>query len=378
MKKAVAASFSALASLADGAVRLRLRGGAIDPILCCATLAVMGYGLVALHSIIEGDQSLFRAQLMRLGLGALAMLIASQVQPGFYRRWTPLGYLLGLALLVAVPLIGVQVKGAQRWLEVPGLLRFQPSELMKLAVPMMAAWYLHNRRQPPSIKDLVAVLAIIGLPVGLIVMQPDLGTGILVAVAGLAVLLLAGLQWRWMAGALLAALVLAPLMWSGMRDYQRRRIVTLFDPESDPLGAGWNIIQSTTAIGSGGLFGKGLGQGTQGYLQFLPESHTDFIVAVVGEELGFVGMLTLLALYMLIVGRGLHIATQAGTRFGSLLAGSLSLMFFVSLFVNVAMVAGMLPVVGIPLPLVSYGGTSAITFLAGFGIIMAIRGQRAW
>lgn len=378
MKRAVAASVSALASLADDAVRLRLRAGAIDPILCCATLAVMGYGLVALYSIIGGDQGLFRAQLMRLGLGALAMLILSQVQPGFYLRWAPFGYLLGLALLVAVPLVGVQVKGAQRWLEVPGLLRFQPSELMKLAVPMMAAWHLHNRRQPPSIMDLAVVLAIIGLPAGLIVMQPDLGTGILVAVAGLAVLLLAGLQWRWMAGALLAALILAPFMWSVLHDYQRRRIVTLFDPESDPLGAGWNIIQSTTAIGSGGLFGKGLGQGTQGYLQFLPESHTDFIVAVVGEELGFVGMLTLLALYMLIVGRGLYIATRASTRFGSLLAGSLSLMFFVSLFVNVAMVAGMLPVVGIPLPLVSYGGTSAITFLAGFGIIMAIRGQKSW
>ena len=378
MKRAVAASVSALASLADDAVRLRLRAGAIDPLLCCATLAIMGYGLVALYSIIGGDQGLFRAQLMRLGLGALAMLILSQVQPGFYLRWAPFGYLLGLALLVAVPLIGVQVKGAQRWLEVPGLLRFQPSELMKLAVPMMAAWHLHNRRQPPSIWDLAVVLAIIGLPAGLIVMQPDLGTGILVAVAGLAVLLLAGLQWRWMAGALLAALILAPFMWSGLHDYQRRRIVTLFDPESDPLGAGWNIIQSTTAIGSGGLFGKGLGQGTQGYLQFLPESHTDFIVAVVGEELGFVGMLTLLVLYMLIVGRGLYIATRASTRFGSLLAGSLSLMFFVSLFVNVAMVAGMLPVVGIPLPLVSYGGTSAITFLAGFGIIMAIRGQKSW
>lgn len=378
MKRAVAASVSALASLADDAVRLRLRAGAIDPILCCATLAVMGYGLVALYSIIGGDQGLFRAQLMRLGLGALAMLILSQVQPGFYLRWAPFGYLLGLALLVAVPLVGVQVKGAQRWLEVPGLLRFQPSELMKLAVPMMAAWHLHNRRQPPSIMDLAVVLAIIGLPAGLIVMQPDLGTGILVAVAGLAVLLLAGLQWRWMAGALLAALILAPFMWSVLHDYQRRRIVTLFDPESDPLGAGWNIIQSTTAIGSGGLFGKGLGQGTQGYLQFLPESHTDFIVAVVGEELGFVGMLTLLVLYMLIVGRGLYIATRASTRFGSLLAGSLSLMFFVSLFVNVAMVAGMLPVVGIPLPLVSYGGTSAITFLAGFGIIMAIRGQKSW
>ena len=378
MKRAVAASVSALASLADDAVRLRLRAGAIDPILCCATLAVMGYGLVALYSIIGGDQGLFRAQLVRLGLGALAMLILSQVQPGFYLRWAPFGYLLGLALLVAVSLVGVQVKGAQRWLEVPGLLRFQPSELMKLAVPMMAAWHLHNRRQPPSIMDLAVVLAIIGLPAGLIVMQPDLGTGILVAVAGLAVLLLAGLQWRWMAGALLAALILAPFMWSGLHDYQRRRIVTLFDPESDPLGAGWNIIQSTTAIGSGGLFGKGLGQGTQGYLQFLPESHTDFIVAVVGEELGFVGMLTLLALYMLIVGRGLYIATRASTRFGSLLAGSLSLMFFVSLFVNVAMVAGMLPVVGIPLPLVSYGGTSAITFLAGFGIIMAIRGQKSW
>ena len=377
MKRALSAGFSILAP-AEIFARLRPREGTIDPFLCYALAAVASFGLIVLHSAINGDRGLFWLQLGRLGLGFLIMLVASQIRPAVYLRWTPLGYLLGLALLAAVPLAGVQVKGAQRWLEVPNLVRFQPSELMKLAVPMMVAWYLHDRRRPPSFKDLVVALALIAPPAGLIIMQPDLGTGILVGLAGLAIILLAGLQWRWMLAAFLPAAVLAPAVWHSLQDYQRQRILTLFDPESDPLGAGWNIIQSTTAIGSGGLFGKGLGQGTQSYLQFLPESHTDFIVAVVAEELGFVGVLTLLALYMTIVGRGLYIAARASSRFGSLLAGALTLVFFVSLFVNVAMVAGLLPVVGIPLPLVSYGGTSAITILAGFGIIMAIRGQKLW
>jgi rod shape determining protein RodA len=249
---------------------------------------------------------------------------------------------------------------------------------MKIAVPMMVAWYLHERSLPPKLTDLGVALLIIAIPAGCIVLQPDLGTGILVACAGLAVVVLAGVYWRWVAYAALAVTAAAPGLWFALQDYQRQRIITLFDPESDPLGAGWNIIQSTTAIGSGGMYGKGLYQGTQSHLEFLPESQTDFIIAVIGEELGFVGVVTLLALYMIVIGRGLYIATQAPNTFQRLFVGALTLTFFVYVFVNIAMVSGLLPVVGVPLPLVSYGGTSAITLLASFGIIMAVRTQRAW
>jgi rod shape determining protein RodA len=249
---------------------------------------------------------------------------------------------------------------------------------MKLAVPMMVAWYFHDRPLPPRFMDLVVALLIIALPAGCIVLQPDLGTGILVACAGLAVMLLAGVYWNWVAMALAALAMAAPGLWYLLQDYQRQRILTLFDPDSDPLGAGWNIIQSTTAIGSGGVYGKGLFEGTQSHLDFLPESHTDFIIAVIGEELGLLGILTVLALYLLIVARGLYIATHAAHTFERLVAGSLTLTFFVYVFVNIAMVSGLLPVVGVPLPLVSYGGTSAITLLVSFGIIMAVRTHRGW
>tara|TARA_Y100000294_G_scaffold162331_1_gene167362 strand:- start:1472 stop:2203 length:732 start_codon:yes stop_codon:yes gene_type:complete len=243
---------------------------------------------------------------------------------------------------------------------------------------MMVAWYLHERVLPPSFRDLLVSLAIIALPVALIVIQPDLGTGILILAAGLAVILLGGIRWRLIAYAGIAIAVAAPGLWYTLQDYQRQRIVTSFDPESDPLGAGWNIIQSTTAIGSGGLFGKGLFQGTQSHLDFLPEAQTDFVFAVIGEELGFVGVVALLVLYLVILMRGLWVASKAPNTFGRLLAGALTLVFFVYVFVNIAMVAGLLPVVGVPLPLVSYGGTSAITLLAGFGIIMSIRTHRTW
>ena len=281
-------------------------------------------------------------------------------------------------MLVAVLFFGVTVKGAQRWLEIPGIPRFQPSELMKLAVPLMVAWFLHDRPLPPRALHLMIALALALVPAALIVRQPDLGTGLLIAGAGLAVIVLAGLPWRLVLYAALAFAVAAPGLWYLLEDYQRGRILTLFDPESDPLGAGWNIIQSKTAIGSGGVFGKGLFQGTQSQLDFLPESQTDFIIAVIGEELGLVGVLLLLLLYLVVIARGLFMSTQAGNTFGMLVAGALTLTFFVYVFVNIAMVCGLLPVVGVPLPLVSYGGTSAITLMAGFGIVMSVHAHQTW
>jgi len=274
--------------------------------------------------------------------------------------------------------VGVKVKGSQRWLDLPGLPRFQPAELMKIAVPMMVAWYLNERTLPPSFKHLLYALVIIAAPAALIGIQPDLGTALLVGAAGLSVVLFAGIYWRWIGFSVLAAALAAPGLWLVMKDYQRQRVLTLFDPESDPLGTGWNIIQSKTAIGSGGVFGKGLFQGTQSHLEFLPESQTDFIIAVVGEEVGLVGVSVLLLLYVVIIARGLYIATQAQNTYSRLLAGALTLTFFVYVFVNIAMVSGLLPVVGVPLPLVSYGGTSAITLLASFGIVMSIHTHRGW
>jgi rod shape determining protein RodA len=340
---------------------------------------VIVYGLVILRSAVDGNEALYTAQLQRFAMAYVVLIVAAQIPPHFYLRIAPLAYVVGLFLLILVLFFGVFVKGSQRWLEVPGLFRFQPSELMKLAVPMMVAWYLQRRSLPPSFKYTSACLVIMTLPALLIGRQPDLGTSILVFGAGFSVLLLAGLSWRWVLWAGLAIGAAAPLVWQFVLEgYQRQRILTLFDPQSDPLGAGWNIIQSTTAIGSGGLFGKGLFQGSQSYLDFLPEARTDFIVAVMGEELGFVGVAFLLLMYLLIIARGLWLASEAGSTFGRLLAGAFVLTFFVYIFVNVAMVSGILPVVGVPLPLVSYGGTSAITLMAGFGVIMSVRTHKAW
>jgi rod shape determining protein RodA len=367
-----------LPSSAGFASRGQLLGVNIDPWLLVTLICLVVYGLIVLFSALEQNRELFTNQVLRMGMGFIALLVAAQLKPRLYLRWTPVIYLLGVALLVLVLLAGVKVKGSQRWLEIPGVMRFQPSELMKIAVPMMVAWYFHERTIPPSFKDVCVALAIIALPAGLTVVQSDLGTGILLASAGLAVVVLAGVYWRWILYAVLAAAVAAPGVWFVLQPYQRDRITTLFDPQSDPLGAGWNIIQALTAIGSGGIFGKGLFQGTQSHLEFLPESQTDFIIAVIGEELGFVGVLGLLALYLMVIGRSLYIASQAQQTFGRLLAGALTLTFFVYVFVNIAMVCGLLPVVGVPLPLVSYGGTSAITLMASFGMIMAMRTHSAW
>ncbi len=345
-----------------------------DPSLVVPLLGVIVFGLVILYR----DQDVLIAHGVRVGAGVLAMVLAAQVDPRVYLRWTPFVYFGGVILLVATLFVGVTVNGSRRWLEVPGGLRLQPSELMKVAIPMMLGWYFQKHRLPPRFRHVVVGLLIIALPALLIVRQPDLGTSVLLTTGGLAVIVLAGVRWRWILTSLGLAAAAAPGLWMVMREYQRDRVRTLFDPEHDPMGAGWNIIQSKTAVGSGGVFGKGLDQGTQSRLDFLPESHTDFIVAVIGEEMGLVGVALLLVLYVAILARGLYIATQASTTFARLVVGGLTLTFFVYVFVNIAMVCGLFPVVGVPLPLVSYGGTSAISLLVGFGVVMSVHTHRNW
>ncbi len=344
----------------------------VDLPLLVLVLLVCGLGLVVLYSAVDGDFDRLQTQAARLGLAFAVMLAVAQVPPRSLQRWSLPLYLVGLGLLVAVLFFGVSAKGAQRWIDLPGLPRFQPSEIMKIVVPMVLAAFLSERRLPPRFSVLCVALLLLAVPAVLIGLQPDLGTAILVTGSGVAIVLLAGIQWRFVVGAGLAGLAALPAFWFVMKDYQRQRVLTLFDPESDPLGAGWNIIQSKTAIGSGGLYGKGLMQGTQSHLDFLPESDTDFIIAVMAEEMGFLGVLVLLVLYFLVITRGLYIAIQAQDVYSRLLAGSLSFTFFIYAFVNIAMVSGLLPVVGVPLPLVSYGGTSALTLMAAFGILMAI------
>lgn len=348
----------------------------VDLPLLVLVLMICSYGLVVLYSAVDQDLDRLLAQVYRLGAAFLVLLIAAQVPPWRLRRLAGLAYVVGLVLLGLVLLMGTSAKGAQRWIDLPGLPRFQPSEMMKLAVPMMAAAFFAERSMPPRLLPLLGGLLLIAVPSVMIAMQPDLGTAVLVAGSGLAVVLLSGVRWSWVLSALLAMVAALPALWYLMQDYQRQRVLTLFDPESDPLGAGWNIIQSKTAIGSGGLMGKGLFEGTQSHLDFLPESHTDFIIAVLAEELGFLGVLLLLVLYFLLLTRGLFIAIGAQDSFSRMLAGGLTITFFTYLFVNIAMVSGLLPVVGVPLPLVSYGGTSALTLMAGFGILMSIQTHR--
>jgi rod shape determining protein RodA len=302
----------------------------------------------------------------------MAMFFVAQISVDFMRRWSPLVYLLGVLLLVGVLVAGTGAKGAQRWLEIGGF-RFQPSEIMKLIMPLATAWYLADRVLPPRIKVVGLSMLIALIPAVLIFRQPDLGTAILVAASGLFCLFFAGLSWRYIAAAGALGAVAAPVMWFFvMHEYQKRRVLTMLDPEADRLGAGWNIIQSMTAIGSGGIEGKGYLQGSQSALNFLPESHTDFIIAVLAEEFGLIGVVGLLLLYMLILVRGMVIGMSAQTTFARLVAGAITMTFFVYVVVNMGMVSGILPVVGVPLPLVSQGGTSLVTLMMGFGILMAI------
>jgi rod shape determining protein RodA len=347
----------------------------LDGPLLIALAAVTAFGLLVLYSAAGGNTAMWMRQVVRLGIAVAGMVMLAQVPARFLRMLTPLAYALGVVLLMVVAALGDIGKGAQRWLDL-GVIRFQPSELMKLAVPMMCAWYLHDRALPASIRETLVVAVIIAVPALLIAEQPDLGTALLVTAAGVFVILLAGLPWRFvLAGGALAAAA-APLAWFLMHDYQRRRVMMLINPEIDPLGAGYHIIQSQIAIGSGGVFGKGWMNGSQAQLEFLPERSTDFIFAVIGEELGLLGQLLLLALYLAVIGRALYLSNQCRDTYGRLLSGSIALTFFVYAFVNTGMVTGLLPVVGVPLPLVSYGGTSMVTLLAGFGILMSLQAQR--
>jgi rod shape determining protein RodA len=347
----------------------------LDGPLLLAVLAVCVAGLVVLFSAAGEDVGVFLRQAARVGLGLGLMVAVAQVPPRILRAVAPWLYALGVLLLVAVALVGDIAMGAQRWLDL-GFIRFQPSELMKIAVPLACAWYLHDRPLPPDLRSLLVLGIAILVPVLLIAEQPDLGTALLVAAGGGLVVLLAGLQLRYIVGlgALLAAAV--PVLWHFLHDYQRQRVLTFLNPQNDPLGAGYHTIQSQIALGSGGVFGKGYMNGSQAHLEFLPERSTDFIVAVIGEEWGLVGLSVLIVLYLFVLARGLYIAVHAQDTFARLIAGALTLTFAVYVFVNSGMVAGLLPVVGVPLPLVSYGGTSMVTLMAGFGILMSVHSRR--
>jgi len=347
----------------------------LDLPLLIALLLLCGYGLLVLYSATDRDPVKLEAQMIRLGIAFLVMIFVAQIPPAQLRRWSLPLFGVGLVMLVGVLAMGEIGKGAQRWLDL-GVVRFQPSELLKIAVPMMLAWYLAERPLPPRGLRIFWAAVLTAVPVLLIARQPDLGTALLVASAGAIVLFLAGLRWRLILLLGVAGAALAPLLWYFMHPYQRRRVITFLNPENDPLGAGYHIIQSKIAIGSGGVYGKGWLNGTQSHLEFLPERSTDFIFAVVGEELGLMGILAMMAIYLFIITRGLYIATQAQDTYGRLLAGGLTLVFFVYLFVNIGMVTGLLPVVGVPLPLVSYGGTSLVTIMASFGILMSIHTHR--
>ena len=348
----------------------------IDIPLLLLLLALTAYGLFVLYSASGQSMGAVIRQGRYFAVGYVVMILGAQISLQRYTRWAPWLYLIGVATLLAVMFFGVGAKGAQRWLQVGGF-RFQPSEIMKLVVPMAVAWYLADRILPPRFKYVCVALALVALPAGLILQQPDLGTSLLIAASGLFVLFMAGIGWRYIFGAVVLGIASAWPAWMFvLKDYQKQRILTMLNPESDKLGAGWNIIQSKTAIGSGGWDGKGWLSGTQSQLDFLPESHTDFIIAVLAEEFGLRGVLVLLALYLLILLRGFWIGVQAQSSFGRMMAGSLTLTFFVYIFVNMGMVAGLLPVVGVPLPLVSAGGTSVVTLMAGFGILMAVSTEK--
>jgi rod shape determining protein RodA len=348
----------------------------VDVPMLLLLLIISAYGLLILYSAVGQQIEPVISQGTKILVGLSAMLVIAQIPPIVYLRLAPWIFLIGLIALVLVYFFGVEVKGARRWLKIPGITKFQPSEIMKLILPLMLAWYFQHRHLPPKAKHVFWSLVITIIPVILIAFQPDLGTSLIIAASGLFVLLLAGISWRLVLSTIGIGVLTAPALWFVLRDYQQQRILTLLDPERDPLGAGWNIIQSKTAIGSGGLFGKGLFEGTQSNLDFLPESQTDFIVAVLGEELGLAGVVGLLILYLLLIGRGIILSVQAQDTFGRLLSGSITFTFFVYVFVNMGMVSGILPVVGVPLPFVSYGGTSVITLFIGFGVLMSVRTHR--
>lgn len=347
----------------------------LDKTLFYALLAMAAISLFVVYSASARDMDATLGHLLRLVLGFTVLLVVAQIRPEFYERWSPYIFILGMLLLIAVLGLGVIGKGAQRWLNL-GFLRFQPAEIMKIAVPMMLAWYLARKNLPPSLPRLGIAFLMMAVPAFMIIKQPDLGTALLVFGAGVFVLFLSGMRWRVILTLLAIVAVAAPFAWNHLHDYQRQRIFTLFDPEADPLGTGYHTIQSMIAVGSGGIYGKGWLNSSQAHLDYLPESSTDFIFAVFAEEFGLIGSLLLVAIYVLIVARGILIAYLAKDSYTRLLAGSLSLTFFLYFFVNMGMVTGILPIVGIPLPMMSYGGTSIVTVMAAFGILMSIHTHR--
>ncbi len=361
-------------TLTAGSRTLRALG--LDGPLTGVLTLIVCIGILVVYSASGQNIKMVEHHLANIAIAVIAMLaLARLATPQYLRLFAPIAYALGVLLLVVVAVTGHIGKGAQRWLDV-GFMRFQPSEIMKLAVPMMCAWYMHERPLPPTFKDLFVMAIMIGVPSAMIVVQPDLGTALLIASSGLIVMLLAGLQVQ-------IILVSIPLLgcaaWAGwhfIHEYQRQRVLMFLNPENDPLGAGYHIIQSQIAIGSGGIFGKGYMNGSQAQLEFLPERSTDFIFAVIGEEFGLLGQLLILTLYGVVIGRALYLANQGQDTFARLTGGAIALSFFVYAFVNSGMVSGILPVVGVPLPLISYGGTSMVTLLAGFGILMSLHSHR--
>jgi rod shape determining protein RodA len=347
----------------------------IDTTLLVLLLAVSMLGFAALFSASYDTPGRVLNQFVSLCLALIAMWVVAQMAPQTLMRFALPAYIIGLALLVAVALFGDVVNGARRWLHI-GVTRFQPSEMMKLALPLMLAWYFHRRESTLRLRDFALAALLVAVPFGLIVRQPDLGTAALVGAVGFYVIFFAGISWKVLGG--LAGLFVVALfpLWGMLHDYQRKRILTLLDPSQDPLGAGYHIIQSTIAVGSGGISGKGWLNGTQSHLEFIPERHTDFIFAVYSEEFGLIGNVVLLTLYALIIGRGLVIAANAATLFARLMAGAVTLMFFTYAFVNMGMVSGILPVVGVPLPFLSYGGTALLTLFIGAGILMSVQRHR--
>lgn len=339
-----------------------------DPLLMVLLFMLLAAGLVVLYS--AGGWLLVERQMARIALGLTGLVVMTQIRPERIEQFTPLFYVLTILLLVAVLFFGVTAKGAQRWLDLG--ITIQPSELGKISLPMMVAWIFKQASLPPRWNSLLAALAVIALMTGLIYLQPDLGTAILIALSGLVVIYLAGLSWRFIAAITTLAVASLPVIWYFMLDYQKHRVLTFLNPESDPLNRGWNIIQSKIAIGSGGFSGKGWTMGSQTQLDFLPEHSTDFILSVLSEEFGFIGVVALFILYFCIIMRCFYIASQAKNTYNRLLCGALSLIFFVYVIINAGMISGLLPVVGVPLPLVSYGGTSVLTLLLSFGIITAV------
>ena len=347
----------------------------IDPGLLIVLLSLSLLGLATLFSASYDVPSRVVGQTVNLIVALTAMWLIAQVAPQTMMRFAVPAYLIGLALLVAVALFGDVVNGARRWLHV-GVTRFQPSEMMKLALPLMLAWYFHRKESSLKLRHFAVAALLLLVPFGLIVRQPDLGTAMLVGAVGFYVIFFAGISWKVLGTLFGLGLAALPIGWGFLHGYQQKRVLTLLDPTTDPLGAGYHIIQSTIAVGSGGLWGKGWLNGTQAHLEFIPERHTDFIFAVFSEEFGLIGNAILLVLYLLLIGRAMMITANASTMFARLIAGAITLMFFTYAFVNMAMVSGLLPVVGVPLPLVSYGGTALISLFIGLGILMSVQAHR--